>query len=95
MFGLLKKLFAGGGAAAVHTAQPVHCGDYTITPVPRKEANGWRVEGLISRHIDGEHKEFRFVRADVYFSIDDTVSATVQKAERIIKEQGDRMFESP
>ena len=96
MFGVLKKLFGGGGdgagALTVIEKDPVEYKGYRIVPTPRKEAQGLRVAGRIEKDVDGETLVHEFVRADVYYSEDDTVPVIVHKAERLIEEQGDRLF---
>ena len=92
MFAFLKRLFSTDGDAGP-AADPVTVGDYVVTPTPRREANGWRVAGLIER--PGEPpRQHQFVRADVYNGLDDAVNGSLGKARRIIAEQGERMFES-
>ena len=96
MLGFLKKLLGGGAGADAQAAaaDPVEHQGYTIVPVPRKEDSGFRVAGLIRKEVDGEMREYSFVRADVYYGYDDAVQVIVQKAERIIAEQGERIFEA-
>ena len=96
MLGLLKKLFGGGGSGGgdgeTHQGDPVEYEGYTVTPCPMKEPQGWRVSGTVTREVDGELKTHRFIRADVYFNLDDTLATTLAKGKRLVDEQGDRLF---
>ena len=97
-----KKLFGfgrGSGAsgsweAPTGTAQASteHEG-YVITPTPVKEGGQFRLAGTITKEVNGEQKEHRLIRADLFPSIDDCTNFTVLKAKQVIKEQGERMFD--
>jgi hypothetical protein len=65
---------------------------YTITPAPEKGPGGWRIAGTISRELDGERKVHTFGRADTSPDRAAIVVMTIEKAKRIIEEQGDRIF---
>ena len=65
---------------------------YTITPAPEKGPGGWRIAGTISKELDGDRKVFEFGRADTAPDREAIVAMTIEKAKRIIEEQGDRMF---
>ena len=66
---------------------------YLIHPASRKEGSQWRTEGVITKDVEGETKEHRFIRADVYTTKEDADNCAVTKAKRIIDEQGDRLFQ--
>jgi hypothetical protein len=90
-----KKLFGGGasesGISAVHS-EVEHEG-YLIRAMPVKEAGGqYRIAGTISREVDGQIKEHRLIRADLFTSADDAADAMIRKAKQVIKEQGNRIF---
>ena len=65
---------------------------YTITPAPEKDPGGWRVAGTISKEIDGTPRVHRLSRADTSNDREVIVAMTIEKAKRVIDEQGDRMF---
>ena len=94
MLGFLKKVFAGGEAedAELELDAVEHDG-FRIVPTPRREAQGYRVCARIEKEIDGELKSYQFVRADVYVGQEDTLAVILQKAKRLIHEQGDGLFE--
>lgn len=88
-----KKLFGGGGADAVEPAgDPVEHKGFSIRATPFTEGGQFQTCGVISKEIDGEVKEHRFVRADRFASRDDAVDVTLRKARQIIDEQGERIF---
>lgn len=65
---------------------------YTITPAPEKGPGGWRIAGTISRELGGERRVHAFGRADTAPDREAIVGMTIEKAKRIIEEQGDRIF---
>lgn len=96
LLGSLKSLFSGGGGdggrAAV--ADTVDYQGFQIQPAPERRDGGWNTAGIISKTIDGELKENRFIRVDTHSSRDDAISFSIVKAQQIIDEQGDHVFKS-
>lgn len=89
----LKKLFGGSSAGETPAAaDPVEHQGYTISPAPAAEGGQFRLGAVISKEIDGEVKEHRLIRADLFPSRDEAIGAAVRKAKLVIAEQGDRMF---
>jgi hypothetical protein len=74
------------------TETSVEYNGYTITPAPEKEPGGWRVAGTISKEIEGSRRVHRLSRADTSNDREVIVALTVEKAKRVIDEQGDRIF---
>jgi len=92
---LMKKLF-GGGAGGSETAagEPVEYKGYTILPAPERTGSGWNTAGTITKAAaDGEARERRFVRVDTHTNKDDAIAFSVTKAQQIIDEQGEDLFE--
>lgn len=89
-----KKLFGAGGAASAEepAGEPVDHKGFTIRATPFVEGGQYQTCGVISKEIDGEVKEHRFVRADRFASKDDAVDVTLRKARQVIDEQGERIF---
>ena len=90
-----KKLFGGASEKAPEQAKEagkIEHKDYTVTAVPFADSGQYQVCGVISKVIDGELKEHRFIRADRCPSIDDAANITFNKGRQIIDEQGYNMF---
>lgn len=91
-----KKLFGGSSEKTSEQAKDagqIEHKSFIVTAVPFVEGGQYQVCGVISKEIDGEVKEYRFIRADRCPSIDDAATITFNKGRQIIDEQGDRMFE--
>ena len=87
-----KKLF-GGGAEAEPAPQPAEeYNGFLIRAAPYKENGQYQMCGHITKEINGETKEHRFVRADRFASLDDAVQFTLLKARQIIDQNGERVF---
>lgn len=89
-----RKLFGGGDSesAGKVAAEMIHEG-YRIQATPLKEGGQFRLSGVISREVDGEVKEHKFIRADIFSSANEASEMAFQKAKQVIKERGDGMFE--
>ncbi|MBA8839346.1 MULTISPECIES: HlyU family transcriptional regulator [unclassified Ochrobactrum] len=93
----LKRLFGGGGEAAETSAEPKEAGrtehkDFLIVATPYSEGGQYQVCGVISKTINGELKEYRFVRADRCPGIEDAASIALNKGRQIVDEQGEHIF---
>ncbi|MDH3662344.1 MAG: HlyU family transcriptional regulator [Alphaproteobacteria bacterium] len=88
--GSLKSLLGGG--AGQTAADPVEYNGFHIQPAPERKDGGWNTAGVITKTIDGEPKEHRFIRVDTHSNLDDAISFSVTKAQQIIDEQGDNLF---
>ncbi|KQZ87178.1 hypothetical protein ASD64_06970 [Mesorhizobium sp. Root157] len=91
-----KKLFGGGGSdeasAAAGPVKQVEHNGYTISATPFKAEGQYQTCGVITKVVDGETKEHRFIRADRFPGLDDAVEVTIRKGVQLINEQGDRIF---
>lgn len=90
----LKKLFGlgSGGTSAPAPAPAVEYQGYRITAAPFEAEGQFQTAGTITKEIDGEVKEHRFIRADRHPSYEVAVEFAVGKARQIIDEQGERIF---
>ena len=84
---------SGGGGEPQPSGDPVEYKGFTIVAMPAKDANGWRVNGKITKETDDGLKEHQFIRADTNGDLDTVTELTITKAQRIIDEQGERIFE--
>ena len=88
-----KKLLGGGGEAKAEPAsEPVEHKGFLIRPAPFVEDGQHQTCGIISKEIDGEIKEHRFISADRFASRDAAIEVTLRKARQLIDEQGERIF---
>lgn len=95
ILGSLKSLFTGeGGGQSAQAADPVEYNGFQIQPAPERRDGGWNTAGVISKVIDGEAREHRFIRVDTHSGLDDAISFSLTKAQQIIDEQGDNLFRS-
>lgn len=92
----LKRLFGGGAApsaSAEIAGEPEFYKGFTITPTPRQESGQFRLAAIVEKTVDGETKHHRLVRADLFPIRDTAESAALEKARRMIDEQGDALFD--
>jgi hypothetical protein len=91
---LLRRLFSHSRPGETPRAEAlVEYKGYTINPEPEKVPGGWRVAGMISKEIAGTRRVHQFGRADTSPDRDAVVALTVAKAQRVIDEQADRIFD--
>ena len=91
----LKSLFGGeGGRQSAQVSDPIEYNGFQIEPAPERRDGGWNTAGIISKVVDGEPKEHRFIRVDTHSNLDEALSFSVTKAQQIIDEQGDDLFRS-
>lgn len=91
----LKGLFSGGNAPGQSApAEPVAYKEFLIYVEPIAEGGQWRLAGRIV-HGEGEaQKAHSFIRADIFTNREDVDAATIRKAQRLIDEQGLRLFQA-
>jgi len=92
---LLGKIFGGGGnsPATPEPAEAVEYKGFTITAAPIKEGGQFKTAGTISKELDGEQRSAQFIRADNHSDRQTAVDHSERKAQQIIDEQGENMFE--
>ena len=93
MFGKLFGGGNGGDAGPPEAAEAMEYNGYTIIAAPLKDGSQYKTAGSISREIDGQTKSTRFIRADNHADRQSAVTHSESKAQQIIDEQGERMFE--
>lgn len=65
---------------------------YTIRPTPKAQGGVFLTAGVISKTFPEGVREQSFIRADTHVSHADACAHAIQKAQRIIDEQGDALF---
>ncbi|WGF87339.1 HlyU family transcriptional regulator [Marinivivus vitaminiproducens] len=93
--GFFRNLFGSGepGEAKAEHGEPVEYNGFTITPAPEGKGGQYLTAGIIRKAVGDEVREHRFIRADTHSSKDEAEKFSVLKAQQIINEQGDRLFE--
>jgi len=86
-----KSLFGGSKAESAPPPTEEYNG-FTIAPTPYAAEGQFQVSGIVSKVIDGERKEHKFVRADRFASMEDATTFSIVKAKQIIDQMGDRVF---
>ena len=90
----LKKLFGGGKSedAAPKPGRQVEYKGFLITASPYKEGGQWQTCGTVSKTIDGEAKEHRFIRADRFADEEAAADHAIMKGQQIVDQMGERVF---
>lgn len=92
----LKSLFGFGGSRAVDEAPAPQASiehkGFTITAAPFRNEGQFQTAGTVTKEIDGEAREHRFIRADRHATMEDAVQFSLMKGRQIVDEQGERMF---
>ena len=93
----LSKLFGGkADDAAVSSAAGAATEDYKglrITPEPIREGQVWRIAARIRGEVDGATRTHHMIRADTLSSREEAAVASVDKAKKMIDEQGMRVLD--
>jgi len=95
VFGLLRRIFGGDASAGGETAagEPVTYQGFTITPEPYRHQGQWQLAARITKEVGGETREHRLVRADLVSDPEEARRHAVMKAQRLIDERGDGVFD--
>jgi hypothetical protein len=91
----ILSIFTGGASsegAAKPMAEPQTYKDCVIHAEPLREGSQYRLAGRIERQVDGVTLERKFIRADVFTSLDDALDCTFRKAQQIIDQNGPALF---
>jgi hypothetical protein len=93
----LKSLFGLGGGKEQSsgpgaTAKEAEHKGFIIRATPYKDGGQYQTAGTISKEVDGQMKEYKFVRADRFSTLDEAADLSLSKGRQIVDEQGERMF---
>ena len=93
----LKKLFGGGGGeaatpAAAKAVKTLDYEGYTIKATPYQEGGQYQTCGVVSRVVEGETKEHRFIRADRFADIESAADHAILKGKQIVDQVGEAIF---
>ena len=92
-----KALFGRGEGAKTPAGGTLGEQEYkgfVIKALEMKAGREYQLAGAIEKDIDGALRRVEFIRADKFPNADDAGAAALLKGQRIIDEQGDRVFES-
>ena len=92
---LLGRIFGGSdkASATATSEEPVEYKGYMITAAPINEGGQFRTAGMIAK-VDGEQeRKVQFIRADNHSDRQSAVAHSERKAQQIVDEQGDRIFD--
>ena len=91
----LKRLFGGGddANAPAEPAKQVEHEGFVIRATPYKEGTEFQTCGVVSKEIDGETKEHRFVRAERFPTLEGAAEHSITKGKQIVDQQGERVFD--
>lgn len=90
LFGFGGSKEESGGPAA--TAKQVEHKGFIIRATPYKDGGQYQTAGTILKEVEGQMKEFKFVRADRFSTMEEAADLSLSKGRQIIDEQGERMF---
>ena len=91
----LKKLFGGGSsgeASAPKPAKQVEYNGYVIAATPYKEGGQWQTCGTLTKTVNGELKEHRFIRADRFADEEAAADHAILKGQQIVDQLGEQVF---
>jgi hypothetical protein len=95
--GILGRLFGGGGGEGAGEAKPGEAVEYNgfrIRAAPYKNGGQFQTAGVIEKDFPDGMKEHHFVRAETHGTKDDAAAFAISKAQQIIDERGDKIFEA-
>ncbi|MDV2856419.1 MULTISPECIES: HlyU family transcriptional regulator [Oceanimonas] len=92
MFAWLKNLFRSHAPAGTRF-EPVEYKGFTIIPEPGAEGGQYRLQGRIVQQHNGETREYRLIRADLLPGAELAAELMVAKAQRLIDENGEQLFD--
>ena len=91
----ILSIFTGGSSSEAKSkplAEPQTYKDCVIHAEPIREGSQYRLAGRIEREIEGRMLTRKFIRADVFTSLDDALDCTFRKAQQIIDQNGPALF---
>lgn len=94
MVGFLKRLFGGGqgGAGAGAEAATEEYEGFVITATPMAEFGQFRLAGSITKEVNGQMQEHKFIRADLFANKDQAEEFAMLKGRQMVDQLGDRVF---
>ncbi|MCA3555408.1 HlyU family transcriptional regulator [Aestuariivirga sp.] len=90
----LRKLFGGGSkeAAPAGPRRQLDYNGFVIAAMPYKEGGQWQTCGTVTKTVDGQVKEHRFIRADRFADADAAADHAILKGQQIVDQLGEKVF---
>jgi len=93
MFGWLKKAMTGAPSQSAEVrGETVEYKGYQLTPTPIPESGQYRVSGIIVKPGDPEQRH-TFIRSDLVAGEQEACNFTLVKAQLMIDQLGDQLFQ--
>ena len=89
--GLFSRLF-GSSSKKEPVIEAIEYKTYLIYPNSGADGSQFRIAGKVTKEINGELKEHRFIRSDVISSKNDADELMLRKAKMLIDQMGDSIF---
>ena len=92
----LKKLFGIGSSGEPASTKPrkqLEYNGFVIAATPYKEGGQWQTCGTVSKTVNGENREHRFIRADRFTDEDAAADHAIMKGQQIVDQLGERVFD--
>ncbi|MCP3700662.1 MAG: transcriptional regulator [Aliivibrio sp.] len=89
--GLFSRLF-GTSPKKETTIEPIEYKSFLIYPNSEQDDSQFRIAGTITKEINGEIKEHRFIRSDVISNKSDADKLMVHKSKMLIDQMNESIF---
>jgi hypothetical protein len=93
MAGFLKRLFGGDTSGANAPAATEEYEGFVITAEPISDSGQFRLAGSVTKEVNGEMREHKFIRADLFPTKDQADEFAMHKGKQMIDQLGDRIFQ--
>lgn len=94
MVGFLQRIFGGGIGGASAPAATEEYEGFVLTAEPISDGGQFRLAGSITKEVDGEMKEHKFIRADLFTTKDQAEEFAMLKGKQMVDQLGNRIFQS-
>ncbi|MGF1900481.1 HlyU family transcriptional regulator [Aliivibrio sifiae] len=89
--GLFSRLF-GSSPKQEPVIEAIEYKTFLIYPNSEADGSQFRIAGKVTKEINGELKEHRFIRSDVISSKNDADELMLRKAKMLIDQMGESIF---
>ncbi|OEF11115.1 HlyU family transcriptional regulator [Aliivibrio logei] len=90
--GLFSRIFGSSSSKKEPTITPIEYHSFLIYPNSEPDNEQFRIAGKITKEINGEIKEHRFIRSDVISSKTNADELMERKSKMLIDQMGDSIF---